>query len=365
MHAFRLASLVVLVLSTASLAGCGGGGGGGGSSKPKLEGVWERTQGTLFVADGLEQLRYLDLRDGGQGTIYGLQESTGLRECAGLLYSASREGTLTLDAPDLNDGESQARLLLWERDGDELTITDQDGNATVFTRTDEVPATEACTFATTTVFPLAASFPGYSGNLASDGTYLYYQTSADVLVALDPMTGTTASTLAGSPGFPIAAEANGDLWTMCHCGGDMLRRWTLPSTNVDDVDVEDLLGSGFSIEGAAVSGGRLWVPGYRYDTGTSVLMEIDATGEPDVLVQTHTGPLDGRPVTFVDGERWVLAYGLTPKIARVGTDGRAAETLSLPSSVDYPYGFTSHGGVFYVTVYDDLYQSALVRIEAP
>lgn len=367
MRRLQIASLAALTLVAGALAGCSGGG-GGGSSKSKLEGVWQRAEGSLFVTDGLEELRFLDLRDGGRGTLYGLQNSTGIRECSGLLYSVSSEGTVTLDVPDLNGGLSQARLLLWDRDGSELTITDQDGNATLFTKTDEVPATEACTYPTTTVVPLQTQFPGYSGNLAAAGGFLWYENSLGQLVSIDPLTGTTASTLASSPGYPVAAEAGGNLWTICHCGGDeTITRWALPSTNVDDVNMDTVSGHNFSIEAAAVSSssGHLWVAGYQYDTATNALYEIDTSAEPDLLLQGSEGPLDGRAFTFVDGERWVLAYGLTAKIVRIGPDGLAAATLSLPGAVSYSSSFTSLDGDFYLTIYDAQYQSALMRVQVP
>lgn len=366
MHRLRIAPLAALVLAAGTLAGCIGGGGGGGSSKPKLEGVWQRTTGDLFVIDGLEELRFLDLREGGQGTIFGLQNTTGIRECASMLYSASREGTITIDAPDLNSGSSQARLLLWDREGSDLTLTDQDGNQTVFTKTDEVPASEACTVATVTVLPLPYSFPGYFGNLASDGTNLWYQNTVGDLVAIDPLTGTTASTPVASPGFPIASQG-GDFWTMCHCGGDdVIRRWTLPNTAVDDVDMSTLLGSGgYSLDSAGVStDGTLWVSGYRYDTASSMLAQLDTTGEPDILLQTLEGPLDNGQITFLGADRWVIASGLTQKLARVGPGGLAVETLSLPGTF-YPYSIASHGGALYVTSEDAQYAPILIRIDVP
>ena len=361
----RLPSTQLALLAAAAVvSGCGGGGGGGSSGG--IGGVWQRVDGDLFYAQDLEELRYLDFSGDGRGVLYGAQPTTNVRECAGFLYAASKNGTLSFDAPDLGDGDGgNSQILLWDRDGGTLTLSDATGATSTFERASEVPAEETCTVAELETMPLAYGFPGYGGNLASDGTYLWYQGNDDLLVAIDPATGTTAMTIASSPGFPLAFEPNGDMWTKCNCGGDdFVHRWELPSTQVDSVPIADLNDGSFSMESAGVDAGALWVSGYDYGSGTSVLHQVDAASEPDVLVATLTGPLDGRQLTFLDGERWVIAYGLTPKLARVGTDGRAVESVALPRNL-YPYGMAGHDGALYLTAYDVAETPVLMRVVLP
>lgn len=323
-------SFVAFIALSAGFAGCGGGGGGGGSSNG-LKGTWEVIEGELFAADGVEQLTHLDFGSDSRGRIHALEASTNVRACGAFLYSASSSGVVTIDSPGLNYGDPGARILLWDRDGDLLTVSDQLGASATLQKVDEIPAEAQCLDATVREIPVPYDPQGYNKNFAFDGELLWYVTPDDRLIGFDPVVATTAQVIEPAPGYPIASQ-NGDLWTMCNCGGDeTVRRYELPSTQIDQVYLPDLVDFSFYPSSGGVNAGSLWISVYNYDDGTYHLLQIDAASEPPVLVSETIGPLADRPFTFANDSRWVLSRLLGDSLSRIGPGGLAEETLMLPT----------------------------------
>lgn len=313
-----------LALLTIATMGCSGGGGG---ARPALTGSWEYVSGALFPEVGT--LTYLELREDGTGEVFGTRASN-LLGCGVFLFAPLSADVLQIDIPALEQGD---RLMRYEVTGDTLTLTDVEGAATRFTRTDAIPDASRCARATETGRAVLPDAPGSFTALTFDGTNFYYGTETDVILPVNATTFATGTPITTQGSFQhIFAMDGADFWAHCGCGGSPEAQRTTPAGVVVDL-VETGTGGlahDITIRAGTWDGSRLWL------YGEGDLLRVNSGLEPDQLDSFIALDFEPEALAFEGGTMWGVVDAIGPVLISFDPlTGEVNRTITLPAAIQY------------------------------
>jgi hypothetical protein len=328
---------------------------------PSLAGSWQAsTPGNLFDNEGLGTLRFLKFTEtsdsSGRLEVFGVHPESNVLACDALVYAAVADDVVSLFSKVLN-----SRLLAYRKEGDTLTLTNEQGVTQTLSKVADVPASALCerkSFAATfeTIPVRLTSFT----SLLSDGTNLRVSSEDGNVYPIDPNTGALGTgvllggdfNLGGTFNDTVTMQGATDFWAHCGCGGsqEIVRFKPGDTTATDIIDTGTDLGKEIGVRQAAFDGSHLWIAGFSFDDGRNLVLRVNAEVEPDVLVSQFAFDHSMQGLTFHDGNLWALVDVLGPKLVQIDTtQAKAVRTLSIPELSQGRYqGLTSLGGSLYL-----------------
>lgn len=322
-----LAALAWIGLSTA--AACGGGGGGSAAATPV--GAWQYQSGTLWSDEGAGTLTFFEFHADGSGAVFSAS-GAGMLGCAPMVYAAVSDEVLFVDVPALELN----RLYRWTLENDTLTLTDEQGRATVFARADEVAPQARCEVPVIAEEAPLPYIPEYFSGLVDDGSMLWYEDSTSRILSIDPASWSTGAsfTFTSTQYRHVQTFQMGDFWSHCGCGGSQsVERRTPGNVLVDTIDTDVDLGHRIGVRGAAWDGSSLWLSGYSYDDAATHLLEVNSGAEPDVLVSALLIDAYLEGLSFDGTDFWALGWLMGPALVRIDVaTGQITRTISLPDT---------------------------------
>lgn len=373
----RIAAATALALTVVTGAACGGGKGASRPSDAAIAGSWEYLSGPFLQETALATTTWLQLDADGAGTVYGQSANNAINGCASLVFAVTPGNNLSFSAPTLYDFHGQNVFFYrWERAGNQLRLTDRDGQVSVFTRGDAVPAESVCGVASTTsgaslALTGARAPDDYDPSLVGEGDLLWYRDFAGDTVSLTAPTLATGATITWSfsvyPYYYPFTLQGGDFWMKTGAGrDDDAARYTTAETQVDVFNMQDAgIAFDMNIYVGEWDGTSLWLAGFGFATNDYELVRLNSDAEPDLLSSQR--PLDGRPLGMaVLGTRlFVLTDFVGPVIVELDKgSGHAIGTWSLPTG-RYYRGLAAANGSLWALSTDQNQDYLLQQVTGP
>lgn len=333
----------------------------GGGDDPS--GIWEFTGGTLL---GYDEFRpeFLVLNQDGSGRLNLSGGDGPVVSCAPLNYSRDSNGTLVLDDWGFVLGTRVYRFAL---QGDNLQLVSAVGLTASFERASAVDPDEDCGSLAKGALFTGLPKPHQPSGLVFDGTELWYKEDSydDRIVPVDPESGSPGAPLALSNGHVHAAQG-ADFWTHCNCGGsEEAYRMTRGNQIVDEVQTGLELGEEMSVESIAfdASTGVLWLHGWN-DANQGRLMKVDASAEPDVLLQAYDLDASVTGMSFGGSSLWALNQDGQTVMRIDPATGQVVGTFLIPDRSANWRGIAAVGGQLFL-LGDTGTQGALLSVALP
>lgn len=334
-------------------------------------GIWVRETGELF-SDGNEVLELIELDATGAGRFVIREAPGGTLLCPRLGYVKGPGNELLLDLKDddlLQGSERSIAIVRFARpDATSLELVDVDGTRGTFTLADAAPADLAC-------LPLVAvrrfeglPRPSIRSGLGFDGTSLWYTSEALQGVAVNAITGSPAAPIALPDVSPqIHALEGSDFWLLeSVVSSTVARRVTAAGVGQDEVHTT-ILGPGSFVQVLArdPNTGELFLHG---GSPEPLLLTVDATAEPDVLVDTQALPANLQGLA-ADGTSLWAVNGTSPNeqsVVRIDPATAAVTgSFAVPdASVDWS-GIAAAGGRLYLLGETQVDVGVIVEVDAP
>jgi hypothetical protein len=327
-------------------------------------GVWEFTGGTLFDSTGLDG-EFLVLEADGTGRANLSGGDGAVLTCAPLRYSLGTGRTLVLD--DMNSVLG-TRVYRSELEGDGLELVDALGRTARFARASAVDPDRDCRTLVSSALVKGLPQPNQPSGLVYDGSELWYgEDDTERIVPVDPATGSAGPSVPLDGGWHVhAALGNGDFWGHCACGGsEEAGRVTRAGQQVDLVETGRELGEELSVEAVAVdpATGVLWLYGWN-DANQGRLFRVDASGEPDVLLEAFDLDAYVTGMTFGGGSLWLMNAEAQTVMRVDPATGQVTGTFLIPDRSAYWRGVAAVGGrLFFLG--DTGAEGALLAVEMP
>jgi hypothetical protein len=328
---------------------------------PSLAGSWQAsTPGNLFDNEGLGTLQFLKFTEtsdsSGRLEVFGVHSASNVLACDQLVYAAVADDVVSLFSKVLD-----SRLLTYKKEGDTLTLTNEQGVSQTLTKVADVPASVLCERESfeAKFENIAVRLTSFT-SLLSDGTNLRVSSEDGNVYPINPTTGELGAgvPLGGNFGLggrmdeTVTMQGATDFWAHCGCGGseEIVRFKAGDAAPIDIVDTGVDLGKEISVRQAAFDGTHLWIAGFSFDDGRNVVLKVNAEAEPDVLVSQFAFDHSMQGLTFHDGNLWALVNVLGPKLVQIDTaQAKAVRTVSIPELTQGRYqGLTSLGGKLYL-----------------
>jgi hypothetical protein len=336
---------------------------------PSLAGSWQASSpGNLFNNEELGTLQFLRFTESsdssGRLEVFGVHPASNVLACDRLVYAAVADDVVSLFSKVL-----ESRLLGYQKNGDSLTLTNEQGVSQTLTKVADVPTSAVCEGKS-----FEASFENIAvrltsfTSLLSDGTNLRVSSEDGNVYPINPSTGALGTgvvlggdfNLGGTFNDTVTMQGATDFWAHCGCGGsqEIVRFKAGDAALTDIIDTGTDLGKEIGVRQAAFDGAHLWIAGFSFDTGRNLVLEVDAEAEPDVLVSEFAFDHFMQGLTFHEGKVWALVNVLGPKLVQIDpTTAKAVRTIALPELAQGQYqGLTSLGGSLYLLT--DLNNSA-------
>lgn len=346
-------------LVTLLAAGCGGGddagggdvdggddgadvdagspGGADGAQPDGLLGDWIVTGGHLLPPAG-PTIRSAALRldPDGTGMAVFSAENAGFATCTPV-FQLRQGDLLALDYTPAGFPVGQT-FTIGERDGDLMTLVDDEGRFVFLSRPTEELEMPSCQMIEELSLHQELPTPTtVDSELEFDGTTLYYQ-SENALGAFELRAVSAASGELATPPDPfyppsLHAWQDGSFWASCGCGGNEDVALTSAAGEADAIS-SITLGHPMNVTSMAadLDAGIVWIAGQVAEG--NLLLRVDAGVEPDELLEAI--PLaEGVELSSLahDGSHlWTVVSALTPALARVDpATGALVDTWQIPA----------------------------------
>jgi hypothetical protein len=335
---------------------------GGSGADPA--GIWEFTGGNLYEDYSLEA-EYLVLDPDGSGRVNLSGGDGPVLSCGTLRYSVGAGQSLVVDDFGFLLG---TRVFGYELEGDStLKLVDAVGRTASFERASAVDPEKECGKLVEQKLFKALPDPNQPSGLVFDGNDLYYnEDGGSYLVPIDPVTGAPGTRLPFDGGNVHAAAPVGDFWTHCACGGNgEAMRVTRNGQTVDTIQTWIELGEGIGIEAIASepATGVVWLFGWTEDD-QGRLLKVDASGEPDVLLEAFDLDASITGMSFGGNALWALDWN-GPSVLRIDpATGAVNATFLLPDRYASWRSIAAVGRTLFVAG-EHLDDGALLMLDMP
>ena len=332
---------------------------------PTLFAAWVAEAGELIAnyRDDLS-IRGLILNEDGTGRLFIRDLRTDGKDCA-RVYVVYDGDSLVLDLgaePLLRNTDNRSMTFpVVAFDEDSLSLADEDGFVTHFTRVEEMPADVACG-----ELEVAESYAGLPapesfgrskhGDLVPHHGTLVYNSDDDMIERFDYTNGVLFTPLGPTTNNSVfTAQTESfvtDLWTACLCNGgyDTIRRTDL-NTVFDEVNTDDDIGGELTIRSAAYHAltDRLWLHGLWITEGWYYFRIYKTDDEPNEFMDTFIFDRRLRGMAFHGNELWAIVDYATRSIVRIDTQtGDVVESYEVPDEDVTWSGLTFVGDHMYL-----------------
>ena len=329
---------------------------------PTLFAAWVIETGELIAnfRDNFS-IKGLILNDDGTGRLFIRDLNTDGKDCA-RVYVLYDGDSLVLDlAAEPLRQHANGRSMTFPFvafDEDSLSLADENGFITNFTRVEEMPADVACG-----ELEVAESYEGLpapdnfgrvnNGNLVPHHGTLVYNSTNDMIERFDYANGVLFTPLGPTGQDNVyAAQTESfvtDLWTACICGSnDTIRRTDLNNV-FDEIDTNDNLRK-LSVDSAAYHAptDRLWVHGLYVDGARYEFQVYRMDEDPSQLARISIFNRHLKGMAFHGDELWAIVDYASRSIVRIDT-----QTRDVVESYEVPDEDVNWSGLTFVG--DDMY----------
>lgn len=236
----------------------------------------------------------------------------------------------------------------------------------VFSRQPAVPPEFDCgTLETVASFTDLAQQPHYDSGLAFDGMDLWFTAENDKTYPVSPDTGALGTPIALSTAPYVHAMQGDNFWS--HDDDEIAQRRSMANVMIDTVDTDNDLMAKMDIHALAFDPveSMLWIHGRDTAANKNRFLKVDATGEPDVLVDSIDFPLYSEALTWDGTHLWML-YGEEPQLlVKIDVSTfKAVRSYLIDEPYVYFYGIAAaDGNIFMIGRDDDADTGVLLEVK--
>ncbi|HPF39704.1 MAG TPA: hypothetical protein P5081_02260 [Phycisphaerae bacterium] len=305
-----------------------------------IKGVWKRISGRLSIVDPFfGDIEFVSFDETGVMRLSIRDSRTNVLHCQDAVFSRLTEDTIIMDGGAdffFDRAFFGARVALLDMaDDDSLNLRDDtSGEAAVFERVAEVPEVSLCSPLTKVAEFKELDEPAGATGLAFDGTSLWYTRRDDSMtIPVNPENGDAGLGHIFSSSFRVAqAIQDGKFWLTCNCGSATVAELKTTANVVEEQITATEVGFDFDTDAIAFDDvlDELWLFGFDDDNDRPVFVRMDATQEPDVVLDVFEFPYffdsiahDGEFVYGLDGDLFSIIQ-IDPQT------GKAVATFQIP-----------------------------------
>ncbi|MCA9256986.1 MAG: hypothetical protein KDA33_15160 [Phycisphaerales bacterium] len=305
-----------------------------------IKGVWKRTSGRLSIVDPFfGDIEFVSFDETGVMRLSIRDSRTNVLHCQDAVFSRLSDDTIIMDGGFdffVDRAYFGTRVALLDMaDDDSLNLRDDTrGESAAFERVAEIPEVSLCNSLTKVADFKELDEPGGGTGLVFDGTSLWYTRRDDSMtIPVNPENGDAGLGHIFTSSFRVAqAIQDGKFWLSCNCGSSTVAELKTTADVVEEQVSVTEVGFDFDTDAIAFDDvlDELWMFGFDRDNNRSVFVRMDATQEPDVVLDVFEFSYFFDSIAH-DGE---FLYGLDGDLLSIiqidPQTGKAVATFPLP-----------------------------------